>query len=113
MDNRFICVQASVSKQLKLFQQKIKLRQPPQVKQILRHFMHGSMHGSKHRLMHRLVKKCLTVIWQDYQEKSHTTFNYLKKLEISFEFNSFLIPHIIQVHCDGSDSRVSQLKNDK
>ena len=83
IDNKFIYVDVFQSKQAYLFQQKFKLTQQ---RQFLGAFERHADHPFR-----QYMQECLAAICLDYQDKLLTTFNYLQKLELSFEFNPILI----------------------
>jgi hypothetical protein len=99
IDNRFIYVQVFQSKHAYLFQQKTNIKQQCQIL--------GAIERQEQHAFRQFMHKCLAAICEDYQNKLLTTFNYLQKLELSFEFNSILISNIMQVYTDGSDSYIS------
>jgi len=99
IDNSFIYAQVFQSKYAYLSQQKTKLKQQRQfLKAIERRVDHA---------FQQFMQEGLAAIAQDYQDKLFTTFNYLQKLELSFDFNPILISNFKQVHNDESDSQIS------
>ena len=99
IDNRFIYVLQATSKQVNVSQQKTKLKQQ-------RQFIGAIERQVAHPFRHFMLE-CLAAICQDYQDKLLTTFNYLQKRELSFEFNPILISTLMQIHSDESDSQIS------
>lgn len=99
IDDRFIYGQVFQTKYAFLSQQKIKLKQQ-------RQFL-ASIERQVDHAFRQFMHECLPAICQDYQDKVITTFNYLQKRELSFEFNSFLISNIMQAHTDEPDTNIS------
>lgn len=99
IDNRSIYVQVFQSKHAYSFRQKTNLKQQCQ-------FL-GAIERQEQHVFRQFTHECLAAICENYQNKLLTTFNYLQKLELSFEFNSILISNIMQVHTDESDSHIS------
>jgi hypothetical protein len=99
IDNSFIYGQVFQSKQAYLSQQNTKLKQQ-------RQFL-GAIERRVEHAFQQSIHECLAAICQNYQHKLFTAFNYLQKLELSFEFNPILIKNLKQVHSDESDSQIS------
>jgi hypothetical protein len=99
IDNRFIYIQHRPSKQTYLSQQKTKLKQQ-------RQYLSGIERQVEHSFRVFMLE-CLNGICQDYQDKLFTSFKYLQKLKLSFEFNPILISNLMQVHNEESDSQIS------
>jgi hypothetical protein len=99
IDNRFIYVQPLTSKQVQLSQlsqQKVKLRQQRQY-----------LSGIERQIAHpfrQFMLECLAAICQNFQDYLFISFQYLQKLELSFEFNPILISNTLQVHADEPDA---------
>lgn len=99
IDNRFIYIQSLASKQIHLSQQKIKLKQQRQY-----------LSGIERKIAHpfrQFMLECLAAICQNLQDNLFISFQYLQKLELSFEFDPILISNLMQVHNDESDSQIS------
>lgn len=99
IDNKFIYVGVFQSKLPYLSQQKSKLT-------LQRQYLEAFERRADHAFL-QYMQECLSAICLDYQDKLFTTFNYLQKLELTFEFNSILILKFKQVHSDESDLQFS------
>lgn len=99
IDNRFIYIQHRSSKQTYLSQQKTKLKQQ-------RQYLSGIERQVEHAFQVFMLE-CFAAICLNYQEKLFTSFKYLQKLELSFEFNPISISNLMQVHNDESDASIS------
>lgn len=55
----------------------------------------------------KYMQECLVDVCLDYQDKLFTTFNYLKKLILSFELAPILIANSKQIHNDESNPHSS------
>lgn len=103
IDNSFIYVQQRALKHVYLSQQKTKLKQQRQYRaEIERQVKHP------YRLfVLKSSRECLSAVCQDYNDKQCVSFNYMQKLNLFFAFNPTLIAHLIQVHIDEPDSKIS------
>jgi hypothetical protein len=99
IDNSFIYGQAFQSKHAYLSQQNTEVKQQ-------RQFL-GAIERQVEHAFQQFMHECLAAICLDYQDRLFTTFRYLQKLELSFEFNPILISNVKQVHSDESDSNIS------
>jgi hypothetical protein len=99
IDNKFIYFHVFQSKQAYISQQKTKFKPQSQ-------FFGAIERRADHAIRH-YVQGCLAAICLDYQGKLFTTFRYLQKLGLSFEFNPILISNFKKVHSDESDSQIS------
>ena len=103
IDNSFIYVQQPALKQVYQSQQNTKLKQQ---RQYLGKIERQVAHPFRLFVL-KSPLECLAAVCQNYQDKLFTSFNYLQKLELSFEFNPLLISNLMQVHSDESDSQIS------